>query len=143
MLNYDELYDSELYKVWNNTTQKKVSELAEEPITGLLWIEFEYLIDNITFSHKKIYDRILKFLLRLHALGISDKKISEGFYAYSHFKIKANTIYKMRQKCLNKINTFYGKEIGLISLLSETFKGSFDISTVEYDAVVNKKSKNK
>jgi len=141
MLNYDDLYDKELFRLWERRTLDKVSENADEPICGLLWVELDYLLDNIRFSSNRNFDRFQKFLIRLHCLGIKDTKISEGLLKLTHFEMSPNLILKRRQKCMERLNEYYGKDIGLITLLGETFRNSDCFEDIEYDSVINAKIK--
>lgn len=94
---------------------------TEEPLTQLLLLEVEHILSHIKFSKKAKIDNTVKLIVYLHCLGYTDKQITAGFHKLLKFYTVEN-VKKKRQRALKKIDEHFGKEIGFITLMYETFK---------------------
>lgn len=119
---YLKLYDIEIEGLYNIFPKARYVDLkTEEPLTELLLYEVEHLLSKITFSKKRHLNNKVKLIVFLHCLGYSDKQISDGFLKMLIF-MTPDAVKKSRQRALEKINIFFGSEIGFITIMYETFK---------------------
>lgn len=120
MKNWD-LIERDLYAVYKKIYIEYVSLYADEPMCGLSWLEAETLINKTEFSKKTHYNNSIKLLLKIHCLGYSDLDIEKGLKKLNR-ELSGELIRKIRERALKRIVEKFGSDIGLITLLYETFK---------------------
>ena len=116
----DEIDENTLSHQFNNIDY--VNKIAEEPCTGLILAEVEYLLDNMTFSKKKCRNQLIKLIIYLHCLGYSDLEITNGLNKIRTEQITIDALKKTRQRALKQLEEYHGGEIGFITIMYEAFK---------------------
>lgn len=124
------LIEKDLHSLYNGIYIEYVSLYADEPMCGLSFLEAETLINKTEFSRKAHYNNCIKLLLKIHCLGYSDFTIETGLKKLN-CKLDRDLIRKIRERALRKIVEKFGSDIGLITLLYETFKEKTVIELVE------------